>query len=159
MWFTDGSSIDRITPSGRITEFPLPAGGYTARITAGSEGNLWFTESKPEFKYAIGRITPERLTIENPMRVRLRNGWVKLKLSCGGGNAGRACRGTLRLSMGSTLLAHGIYRISPEADSSVSLHLTPHELDRLSRHHRLPVQETATLSGGEGASGEVVLHR
>jgi streptogramin lyase len=48
IWFTEfyGDKIGRITPSGTVTEFPIP----TARsnppdyITSGPDGNLWFGE-------------------------------------------------------------------------------------------------------------------
>jgi hypothetical protein len=58
-WFTqpDGNAVGRITPAGKITEFPLrtPSSEPTA-ITAGPDGNLWFTEPGAS---AIGRITPD----------------------------------------------------------------------------------------------------
>jgi streptogramin lyase len=47
LWFTDvgTNSIGRITPSGTITEFPIPTGdAVPTGITAGPDGNLWFTE-------------------------------------------------------------------------------------------------------------------
>jgi streptogramin lyase len=69
LWFTEeiykgtgnnqeiiGSKIGRISPSGSITEFPLPGHGgiVPAEITAGPDGNLWFTEPGSN---KIGRIT------------------------------------------------------------------------------------------------------
>ena len=65
LWFTEighsGSSIGRITPAGKITEFPLPlANTLPSSITAGSDGNLWFTgigtNNGPS---KIGVITPQ----------------------------------------------------------------------------------------------------
>jgi LPXTG-motif cell wall-anchored protein len=47
------SNIGRITPSGVITEFPVPYSGQLIGITAGPNGNLWFTKG-----CQIGRITP-----------------------------------------------------------------------------------------------------
>jgi streptogramin lyase len=53
------SKIGRITPSGTISEFPLPPSNQPGSImlvfgiTTGPDGNLWFTESGK-----IGRITP-----------------------------------------------------------------------------------------------------
>jgi streptogramin lyase len=83
LWFTDpgNGQIDRVTPQGQITPFPLPVhngvstGGGTSSgsggpvpdpvlapddpspddIVAGPDGNLWFTESGAD---RIGRITP-----------------------------------------------------------------------------------------------------
>ena len=67
LWFTDCTSyqllnqcstsqIGRITPSGQITEFPLPTANGTAfSITQGPDSNLWFTEYSAS---QIGRITP-----------------------------------------------------------------------------------------------------
>jgi len=49
MWFTAGASpsseIDRIAPDGTITKFPVTVGETASNITAGPDGNLWFTES------------------------------------------------------------------------------------------------------------------
>ncbi len=60
LWFTQNTGgasdeIGRITPTGMVTEFPLPSvnAGPTG-ITAGADGNLWFTESGTNM---IGRIT------------------------------------------------------------------------------------------------------
>jgi streptogramin lyase len=66
-----GSLIGRITPSGTITEFPLPnAGGVPWGITGGPDGNLWFTESGnggPNQGTNIGRITPTGTITEFPL--------------------------------------------------------------------------------------------
>jgi streptogramin lyase len=52
-------SIDRVTPTGQLTEFPLPVRHYEANtgpaIVAGADGNLWFAEYGTN---KIGRITP-----------------------------------------------------------------------------------------------------
>jgi hypothetical protein len=53
---TGVNKIGRITPGGRISEFPIPTLGSGPRaITAGPDGNLWFTEVLAS---EIGRITP-----------------------------------------------------------------------------------------------------
>jgi virginiamycin B lyase len=46
MWFTnpDGDTIGRITPQGVVTEFKLAKDSHPQTITAGADGNLWFTE-------------------------------------------------------------------------------------------------------------------
>jgi streptogramin lyase len=65
LWFTEighvGSSIGRITTSGKITEFPLPsANTFPSSITAGSDGNLWFTAiGTNNGPSKIGVITPQ----------------------------------------------------------------------------------------------------
>jgi streptogramin lyase len=65
MWFlVNGSSgyIGRITPNGRITEWPVPR-FYFTDIAAGSDGNLWFTGSRGS-ENEVGRITPRgRITL------------------------------------------------------------------------------------------------
>ncbi len=45
--------IYRVTPKGSFTAFPMPANSMATFITAGPDGNLWFTE--PNGK--IGRLT------------------------------------------------------------------------------------------------------
>ena len=58
LWFIEGNvdKIGRISPSGAITEFPVPTvNSGLVGITAGSDGNLWFTENARD---VIGRITP-----------------------------------------------------------------------------------------------------
>ncbi len=57
-----GIDIGRITTKGKITEFPLPTrcesplGCEPFGITAGPDGNLWFTESSGN---KIWRITTQ----------------------------------------------------------------------------------------------------
>jgi virginiamycin B lyase len=46
------ASIGRITTTGSITDYPIPATAYS--ITAGPDGALWFTENQA---HKIGRIT------------------------------------------------------------------------------------------------------
>ena len=57
LWFTEpgANAIARSTPSGQITEFPVPAGVRPHDIASGPDGNLWFTSSGTA---AVGRITP-----------------------------------------------------------------------------------------------------
>src|SRR6185437_8369282 len=59
-------SIGKITPDGKITEFPLPDAGnkdidddvdsFYFTLTAGSDGNIWFTEAEAN---KVGKITPQ----------------------------------------------------------------------------------------------------
>ncbi len=57
VWFSEflgagRDAIARITPSGTITDFPVP--GSSVRITAGSDGNIWYTRTGDG---AIGKMT------------------------------------------------------------------------------------------------------
>ncbi len=53
-WFTEeGSKIAKLTPSGKLTEYPIPGNCPTA-ITVGPEGNLWYTGYCSS---TIGRVT------------------------------------------------------------------------------------------------------
>jgi virginiamycin B lyase len=59
LWFTEFSAanIGRITISGSITEYPLPAGSYAPNgITAGPDGAMWFALGQSN---QIGRVTIE----------------------------------------------------------------------------------------------------
>ena len=66
IWFTEpgtntqNGKIGRITPSGTITEFPMPTPKTQPfGITNGPDGNLWFTAvDYNSFKGQVGRITP-----------------------------------------------------------------------------------------------------
>jgi virginiamycin B lyase len=56
LWFTEngGSRIGRITPSGSITEFPLPPNSSPVDIAAGADGYQWLIENLTN---RIGRIS------------------------------------------------------------------------------------------------------
>ncbi len=60
LWFTEQAGIiGRITPTGEITEFPLPGiwlPPVPGAIAAGPDGNLWFTEVAVVDTGAVGRI-------------------------------------------------------------------------------------------------------
>lgn len=67
LWFVGGSFafadspevVGRVTPTGEVAEFPLPAGDTALpsrpAIVSGPDGNLWFAEGRAS---RIGRITP-----------------------------------------------------------------------------------------------------
>jgi len=59
LWFTEGDKIGRITPMGKISEFPVSSANS---ITAGPDGNLWFTEQSK-----IGRMTLTGKVSEFPL--------------------------------------------------------------------------------------------
>jgi streptogramin lyase len=77
LWFTEdaGNRIGRITPSGVITEFPIPTANCWPRsLLVGADGNLWFSEANAG---RIARITTsgvitEFLAVANPAVERLR---------------------------------------------------------------------------------------
>jgi streptogramin lyase len=67
VWFTEdvGNKIGRITPSGTITEFPIPTPeSQPVSIVTGPDGNLWFAEQDST---KIGRITPTGTITEFPL--------------------------------------------------------------------------------------------
>jgi streptogramin lyase len=72
LWFTEFNAIGRVTGSGVVTEFPLPAGSSNPHaIAAGPDGNLWFTLPHQN---KVGRISPsgditEVLGITGPMGI------------------------------------------------------------------------------------------
>src|SRR5262249_48253551 len=57
IWCVSSSEVNRITPSGVVTSFPVPT-PYPdlIGIASGVDGNLWFTEWVGN---KIGRITPD----------------------------------------------------------------------------------------------------
>ena len=59
LWFAQktANKIGRITPDGKITEFPLPTpNAGPDGIALGPDGNIWFSETEVS---QIGRITPD----------------------------------------------------------------------------------------------------
>ena len=58
LWLTElyNMAIAAVTPSGTVTEYPLPSTQFGADIAAGPDGNLWFTMGRSVA--AIGRMTP-----------------------------------------------------------------------------------------------------
>jgi virginiamycin B lyase len=63
--FREGKGIGRITSSGAITEFSLPAAGpILGTLTVGPDGNLWFPELHGS---QIGMITPTGSVTEFPV--------------------------------------------------------------------------------------------
>jgi streptogramin lyase len=66
IWFTerDLDRIGRITTTGAVSEFALPAGSAPTGIVAGPDGNLWFTETSGN---KIGRITTTGTVKEFPI--------------------------------------------------------------------------------------------
>jgi virginiamycin B lyase len=71
LWFADQTNsstlpsgegphaIGRVTPAGTIVEFPLSSNiSSTSTLTAGPDGNLWFSEPGAEPYSQIGQITP-----------------------------------------------------------------------------------------------------
>ena len=57
LWFTmNGGPLGRMTPTGSVTYYQLPASvasGVVAGLTAGPDGNVWFTLEEGD---AIGEI-------------------------------------------------------------------------------------------------------
>jgi virginiamycin B lyase len=67
VWFTErhANRIGRITPTGQVTEFQLPAPWkQPAPILTGPDGNLWFTERAVG---RVGRMTPSGEYTEFPL--------------------------------------------------------------------------------------------
>jgi len=68
IWFTENlnDNIDKITTSGVVTQYPLPASVYEGPqgIAAGPDGNLWFAEYA---NATIGKITPGGVITEYPL--------------------------------------------------------------------------------------------
>ena len=66
IWFTDwgGDAVGKITPSGAVTEYPLPTPNAEPEvIAAGPDGNMWFTEQGAG---QIGEINPATATPSDP---------------------------------------------------------------------------------------------
>jgi len=79
--FGPPGAIERLSPDGRITDYPLPAGyrdgAGAILLTAGPDGNIWFADGllgqtdgadgRRVYKSAIGKITPTGSIAEYPI--------------------------------------------------------------------------------------------
>jgi virginiamycin B lyase len=60
---TDGNRIGRITYSGEVSEYPMPAGGASAiNIAVGPDRTLWYTRGA-----GVGRVTADGVATELPV--------------------------------------------------------------------------------------------
>ncbi len=60
--------ITRVTPDGRVTDFPIVAADGVWKIVPGPDGNIWFAAaSGPEIDPYIGKITPQGEITEYPV--------------------------------------------------------------------------------------------
>jgi streptogramin lyase len=69
VWFTvigAPDRVDRLTPKGQLTEFPIGFELSPRGITSGPDGNLWFTLAGPD---TLGRITPKGLRFLFPSNI------------------------------------------------------------------------------------------
>jgi streptogramin lyase len=69
LWFTEywSNRIGRMTPSGALTEFPIPTPESSPRgIVAGPDGNVWFVEAANRGS-AIARMTTKGVVTEFPL--------------------------------------------------------------------------------------------
>jgi hypothetical protein len=60
----DVGKIRRVTPSGALTEYPMPTPSLSSAITTGPDGALWFTELTAN---KIGRVTTSGAFTEFPI--------------------------------------------------------------------------------------------
>ena len=70
--WSSGNSIGRITPAGVVTEFSkgITPGGGPCAITAGPDGNVWFSEVNANY---VGRVTPDGRRPRSPSTVSTRS--------------------------------------------------------------------------------------
>ena len=55
VWFAGHGTLGQVTPSGVVTEFPIPTTNQPSALVAGPDGNIWFTLTSEN---KIGRLTP-----------------------------------------------------------------------------------------------------
>lgn len=68
LWFAEtiANAIGKITPSGTVSQFPLPTAGsgLSTILNLGPDGNIWFAESGAN---QMGKITPSGVITEYPI--------------------------------------------------------------------------------------------
>lgn len=126
LWFTNGvGAVGAMAPNGHSTRIVLPRSTYVQAISAGPEGDVWYTADGdppclgggyscmmqiPKEPGIVGRIEPAPLSVAVVgSRAVLRGRRAKLKLACSGGSVGDLCHGVLRLTarIGARLGGHG----------------------------------------------------
>lgn len=163
IWFSvsgpaphDGS-VDRLTPDGHLTTYPVPYG--SRGIAVGPEGHIWFTEWA---NHGIGRITPGSPGIEiASSHATIRGRRAPISLFCSGGTPGTRCQGAAILRARfrsrdagghSTLrrveLGRAPYDIANGQEGSVSVRLRPRRLKRVPRGTE--IEAVAVASAGVG---------
>lgn len=62
LWFVEltGRKVGRITPTGTLTEIPIPGSFILSGIAVGSDGNIWFSDG---FNPQVGNINPGTLAV------------------------------------------------------------------------------------------------
>ncbi len=168
------AEIGSINPRGmhHVTEFlteslPLIPENLSGEITAGPDGNLWFTEPRTD---RIGHITPGppgRFMIEIAnYHTTARHGWAKLKLTCVGGGTESPCSGVLNVSIGprgprikKLVLDHRLYTVPSEMTRLIRLRLAHRALSLLAHNPQLRMVASITASGSERVSDETFLPR
>jgi virginiamycin B lyase len=73
MWFTEGNYIGAISTAGTITEYPIPSGRASNFITAGPDGNLWFTENYANY---VAKITTSGTVTEYAVPTLFAGPWM-----------------------------------------------------------------------------------
>jgi hypothetical protein len=128
-------------------------GAHTYTVTATSTNGL---TSSTSIQY---RVTNPRVSIKTT-RVSVASRTTKVAVGCSGATV---CAGKLTLTGKSgkhaVVLATARYSVSDRAGGSIVLTLSRAALTLLTKapHHRMPVQATATLTGGPTANGSIVL--
>lgn len=57
VWFPDGTSMAKMTPSGTVTEYQTSATLF-GDVVAGSDGNIWFDQQTGSSSFAVGFVNP-----------------------------------------------------------------------------------------------------
>jgi virginiamycin B lyase len=158
LWFTErnAAKVGRITTSGRITEFPLPAGSLPRGITRGPDGALWVT------LFGTGQVA--RVTTSGQVTVftqGLTPGGQHLGIALGPDRAvwltePRGDR-ILRMAPNGTVRGFGVSNESgPEAiarSRDGSMYFTEDDGDRVGRVTRAGQVEEWPVSAGSNPSG------
>jgi virginiamycin B lyase len=171
LWFGSLGVINRMTPSGHLTQFPIPLlpsgeNATTGDLVAGSDGNIWFSSNT-----YIGRIVPGAPGIEIEGAGGRRNS-IRLHLTCSGSS--EACSGTATIRYRNVfrkgrvlppkkrrtfVLLRALYEVPAESTKTVALKLAPKAKKRFGRDRTLRGTASLTVSGGPDTEDYVSLRR
>jgi virginiamycin B lyase len=160
LWFIGGATrVMRLTPSGHLDVIRGPGAPAASRIALGPGGSIWISTVSDPIKGVTAapllRYAPGFPGVEvQPRIATLRDGRVRVRLSCGGSTD--SCVGEARIGLSDKSVSSA-YTLAAESEGWVTLALPASERRLLDRRGYDRVSAAASVVGGEEDLTELVL--